>query len=133
MSYTVRVTREGEYWLAEVPDVPGANTFAKSIEGLRRSVSEAIVLMDDLADDTDVELRLEFSLADPTAARAVRVGDERARLLDLEREMRDRARELAMSLVTQGFSHRDTAALLNMTPGRVSQLVKPATDKGRAS
>jgi len=38
MSYTVHVTREGDIWLADVPSVPGAHTFARSLEGLARSV-----------------------------------------------------------------------------------------------
>jgi len=56
MSYTVLVTRDGDDWLADVPSVPGAHTFARSLEGLARSVREVVVLMDDLPDDAEVEL-----------------------------------------------------------------------------
>ncbi len=56
MSYTVLVTRDGENWLADVPSVPGAHTFARSLEGLPRSVREVVVLMDDLPDDAEVDL-----------------------------------------------------------------------------
>jgi predicted RNase H-like HicB family nuclease len=56
MSYAVLVTRDGDSWLADVPSVPGAHTFARSLEGLARSVREVVVLMDDLPDDAAVEL-----------------------------------------------------------------------------
>ena len=38
--YEVIVTREGDSWLADVPAVPGAHTFARSLAGLARSVRE---------------------------------------------------------------------------------------------
>ena len=56
MSYKVLVTRDGENWLADVPSVPGAHTFARSLEGLPRSVRDVVVLMDYLPDDAAVEL-----------------------------------------------------------------------------
>ncbi len=56
MSYAVLVTRDGDSWLADVPSVPGAHTFARSLEGLARSVREVVVLMNDLPDDAAVEL-----------------------------------------------------------------------------
>ena len=56
MSYAVLVTRDGDSWLADVPSVPGAHTFARSLEGLARSVREVVVLMDDLPDGAAVEL-----------------------------------------------------------------------------
>ncbi|GAB3884535.1 type II toxin-antitoxin system HicB family antitoxin [Terrabacter terrigena] len=50
-TYEVVVTREDGAWLADVPTVPGAHTFARSEAGLADSVREVIVLMDDLDDD----------------------------------------------------------------------------------
>ena len=60
MSYAVLVTRDGDSWLADVPSVPGAHTFARSLEGLPRTVREVVVLMDDLPDDAVVELDFHF-------------------------------------------------------------------------
>ena len=60
MSYAVLVTRDGDSWLADVPSVPGAHTFARSLEGLARSVREVVVLMNDLPDDAAVELDFHF-------------------------------------------------------------------------
>jgi predicted RNase H-like HicB family nuclease len=60
MSYTVLVTRDGDNWLADVPSVPGAHTFARSLVGLAKSVREVVVLMDDLPDVAAVELDFHF-------------------------------------------------------------------------
>ena len=60
MSYTVLVTRDGDNWLADVPSVPGAHTYARSLEGLARSVREVVVLMDDLPAVAAVELDFHF-------------------------------------------------------------------------
>lgn len=53
--YEVKVTREDGSWLADVPAVPGAHTFARSLAGLARSVREVIILMADLDDDATPE------------------------------------------------------------------------------
>lgn len=39
------VTREGSSWLADIPAVPGAHTFARSQAGLAKFVREVIILM----------------------------------------------------------------------------------------
>lgn len=123
MSYVVKVTREGSNWLAEVPDLDGSATFAKSLRGLRTSVREIIILMADLEDDADPDFRFEYELGDQTATDAAHIGDERVRIADREREIQRDAERAARSLVDAGYSHRDAAVLLHMTPGRVSQLV----------
>lgn len=46
-TYRVVVTREDGRWLADVPDVPGAHTWANSLNALRKAVREVIALMDD--------------------------------------------------------------------------------------
>jgi len=60
MSYEVEVTREGSQWLADVPAVPGAHTFANSLDALRDSVREVIVLMADLPNDATPEYYFTF-------------------------------------------------------------------------
>ncbi|PZS15523.1 MAG: hypothetical protein DLM57_12460 [Pseudonocardiales bacterium] len=60
MSYEVVVTREDDAWLADVPSVPGAHTYARSLPSLFASAREVIVLMDDLDDDAQVEVDVRF-------------------------------------------------------------------------
>lgn len=42
LAYQAKVTREGKHWLAEFPDCPGCQTFAKSEAELRLMASEAL-------------------------------------------------------------------------------------------
>ncbi len=65
VNYDVRVTREAGAWLADVPDVPGAHTFASSLAGLSKSVREVVVLMTDQADDAAVDITFTFDVAMP--------------------------------------------------------------------
>jgi predicted RNase H-like HicB family nuclease len=63
-TYRVTVTRERDAWLADVPDVPGAHTFAHSLSTLERNIREVIVLMtdrpDEALDDFDLDVRYEI-------------------------------------------------------------------------
>jgi len=122
MTYQVVVTREGSQWLADVPSVPGAHTFANSIDGLRRSVREAIVLMDDLPDDADPGIELRFDVHDDAVRAAVEVAHRRDELAADEAELRTATLHAIRALKAEGYSVRDVAALVGVTPGRVSQI-----------
>jgi predicted RNase H-like HicB family nuclease/DNA-binding XRE family transcriptional regulator len=52
MRYPAIVTREGKYYLAEFPDLPGCQSFAESMEDLAREARDALTvrLRTDLAD-----------------------------------------------------------------------------------
>lgn len=58
MTYTVHINREDGTWLADVPAVSGAHTFARTLDELVQSVREVIVLMDDLPDEAQVDIDL---------------------------------------------------------------------------
>jgi hypothetical protein len=138
--YRVNVTREREAWLADVPDVAGAHTFARSLSALQRSVREVIVLMtdrpDDALDDFDLDLRYEIgdSSAAVAAARRARAEAERAERASAE-AIRQAVAELPASL-----SVRDVAALLGVSHQRVAQVRtehsrsrRPAFGQGKAA
>lgn len=59
-SYRVRVTQEDGAWLAEIPDLEGGHTYARTLAGLDRAVREVIVLADDLPDEAIPDLVLEW-------------------------------------------------------------------------
>lgn len=123
MTYEVRVSREGDKWLADVPQVRGAHTFAKSLEGLERSVREVIQLMDDDRDEaTEIAVDFVFAEIDGPVRSAYLAGQERRELATRERELQDRTRALVAELIDQGVSGRDAARILAITNGRVSQL-----------
>jgi len=138
--YWVNVTRERDAWLADVPDVPGAHTFARSLSALQRSVREVIVLMtdrpDDALDDFDLDVRYEIddSSAAVAAARRARVEAEQA-----ERASAEAIRH-AVAGLPASLSVRDVAALLGVSHQRVAQVRaettrsrRPAGGRGKAA
>lgn len=127
MSYRVVVTREGEHWLADVPELEGAHTFARTLTGLDRAVREVVVLAADLPDEAieTVELEWDIHTGDPeldAAAAAAR----RARAEKDEAERRAaKATERALhrlEATRQGMSRRDLGLLLGLSHQRVQQI-----------
>lgn len=123
--YSVTITREGDNWLTDVEGVPGAHTFGRSLESLLRSVREVVILMDDLPDDAEVALRCRYDVADGLVKAAAELGELRRQLAAQAAALVERT-GMARNLVAHHVSMRDTAALLDITPGRVSQLAKAA-------
>jgi len=131
-TYRVVVTREDSAWLADVPDLEGAHTFARSLARLDRSVREMIELAADLPDDTVGGLRLDYRFQTGDAAVDDVAGEVRAlraKADELATTASRRTAEAARQLVEHGLSVRDTAIALGISPQRVSQL----TDTVRAS
>jgi DNA-directed RNA polymerase specialized sigma24 family protein len=121
--YEVIVTREDDAWLADVPSVPGAHTFARSLRGLAKSVREVIILMDDLDDDATPEVAFTYQVDDPAVQDAAAVGRERRATRELEDKLVAHTSDAVTALAREGYSVRDAAALLDLTAGRVSQLL----------
>lgn len=63
--YQVHVTREGDQWLADVPELEGTQTYAPNLTALDRYVREAIVLGADLPDEAMTRLELTYSVVRP--------------------------------------------------------------------
>jgi len=129
-TYRVVVTREDGHWLADVPSLEGAHTYARSLPTLDQAVREIVVLATDLPDEAMPTLVLdyEYHTGDDTL-------DTTAREV---RQLRRQADELAAvaaartggavaELVARGLSVRDVAALLGISPQRVSQLTVRAS------
>lgn len=122
-AYEVLVTREGHSWLADVPAVPGAHTYARSLAGLAKSVREVIVLMADLDDEDTPELTFTYKVSDEVVQEAAAVGRERREARELEQTLMAHTSAAVARLARKGYSVRDAATLLSLTPGRVSQLL----------
>jgi hypothetical protein len=121
--YQVQVTREGDQWLADVPELEGTQTYASNLTSLERYVREIIVLGADLPDEAIGELDLSWSydVGDPLIDQANRLRAERADLAAKEKVLEQETRELAVQL-TRNYSVRDTGPLLGISHQRVSQL-----------
>jgi predicted RNase H-like HicB family nuclease len=59
-AYRVVVTRDDSHWLADVPELQGAHTYARSLPTLDQAVREVIVLAADLPDEAMPELVLDY-------------------------------------------------------------------------
>ena len=128
--YRVVVTREDGQWLADVPGLRGAHTFARSLPSLDQAVREVVVLAADLPDEVmpDLVLDYEYHTGDPDLdAAALEVRRLRRQADDLAAAAAARTGEAAGQLVAQGLSVRDVAALLGISPQRVSQLTARAS------
>lgn len=130
--YEVSVTREGRRWTAEVVGLPGADAQARSLVALVKHASEAIRRVQGLPDDEEVEVRLAFT-GDLAAIRdVIAIADQRRRLDAELRALQVATLEAVFRLRAESFSARDIAALIGITPGRVSQLLGPRKQKGPA-
>jgi predicted RNase H-like HicB family nuclease len=120
--YDVIITSEGGSWLADVPAVPGADTFARSLTSLAKSIREVIILIAELDDQAKPELTFTYQVSDEVVP-AVAVGRERRQARELEKALMAHTSAAVVRLARECYSVRDAAALLALTPGRVSQLL----------
>lgn len=127
--YDVSVTRRGKRWQADVTDLPGAQTHAGSLPALVRRATEAIRRDKEIPTEQDVELRLAFA-GDLSAIRdVIAIADQRRRLDAELKALQVATLEAVFRLKAELFSVRDIAALIGITPGRVSQLIAPRKQK----
>jgi len=127
--FRVVVTREDGRWLADVPELQGAHTYARSLPSLDQAVREVVVLAADLPDEAMPELVLDYDYhtGDPELdATALEVRRLRRQADDLATAAAARTGQVAAQLVARGLSVRDVAALLGISPQRVSQLTAKA-------
>ncbi|WP_428342186.1 HicB family toxin-antitoxin system [Mycobacterium sp.] len=123
--YKVDITREGRWWMVHIPEVKGltqarrlseAPTMAREYIALDRGIPLGEVIVEVVS--VRVKAPANRELLEP----AREIKDLRAQAIELERTSVDQAREYAHWLVTQGVPVRDIAALLDISPQRVSQL-----------
>jgi predicted RNase H-like HicB family nuclease len=127
MSYHVVVTRDGDGWMADVDAIPGTHTWAKTLRALDRNIREVIGMVEDLPRSAEpgLDLDIEYRTGDPDLDS--RSSQLRARRREIERnaaEVASETRELAGQLSGQ-LPVSDTAVLLGVSKGRVTQLQVP--------
>ena len=64
VTYTVEVTREGDAWIADVTNLAGAHTYAKSLTALHAAAEEVIRLVADLGDDHQITVTYSYENVD---------------------------------------------------------------------
>ncbi|MDR1188949.1 MAG: helix-turn-helix domain-containing protein [Bifidobacteriaceae bacterium] len=130
--YTVQVTREGDKWLGEVVGLAGAHTFAGSLLSLDKAIREVIALVEDLPTGAEAGLDLDwdFSAVSPEAVRAGALGGQRRRHERAHRSIVTKTQQTVVQLAQSGWSHRDIAAVLGISPGRVSRVLREHSAPG---
>lgn len=122
MKVTAKVTRSGDWWAIEVPEVPGVFTQAKRLDQVEDMVRDAVALMTDarppeitvelipvLPRDIEGDLRTARDLANQAAVLQAQASAATRRVVVELRE-------------NEGLSVRDVGRLLKLSPQRVSQL-----------
>ena len=132
-AYRVVVTREDDHWLADVPELQGAHTYARNLPTLDQAVREVIVLADDMPDEAmpDLVIEYDYHTGDPELdTTALEVRQLRSEADELAAAAASRTSQAVAKLVARGLSVRDVAALLGISPQRVSQLTAKASLPG---
>ena len=126
-TYRVRVTRDVDgSWLADVPDLQGAHTFARTLPRLDQYVREVIVLAADLPEAAmpDLDLVWEVDTGDPELDGALAaVRDTRRQVAETLEWLERSTAAGATDLGARGYSVRDAAVLLGVSPARAGQLM----------
>ncbi|MCS6561149.1 MULTISPECIES: sigma factor-like helix-turn-helix DNA-binding protein [Curtobacterium] len=122
MTYTSRAHREGNWWIVQNDQFPGAISQVRRLDLAADAQREAIAFVAQVdQDDVTVVIRAELepalarSLEEATALRAEAEAKE-ARALSLRRA-------IAVSLQDDGLTLRDIAVVLGVSYQRVHQLV----------
>jgi predicted RNase H-like HicB family nuclease/predicted XRE-type DNA-binding protein len=137
-TYRVVVTREGDAWLADEPDLEGTHTWAKNLPSLDRNIREAIALAEDLPESFDegsLDLDYSYDMGDAELnAVTTELRAERERIQREERYLAERTATVAAQLTKRSLSVRDVARLLGVSPQRISQVApKKATSSDRTA
>jgi DNA-directed RNA polymerase specialized sigma subunit len=126
MTYHITVTREDSSWLGTVPGLTGAHTFANTLHGLDVAMREVIALVEDLPEGAENTLALDWdftALDDAAINEAAALAKQRRTLNEERHVLTKRTREMVDEFTGRGWSVRETADLLGISPGRVSQLM----------
>lgn len=122
--YTVTATRDGGWWSLIAADVDGREVASQSrrLDQADGAIREAIALVLDV-DEHSFEVDIVPQLDEE------KVSDETFELLELRQELAElteRSRRLTPKAVAElraaGLTVRDVAALVGVTPSRISQI-----------
>jgi hypothetical protein len=119
-TYNATASREGKWWLITVEGV--GVTQARSLRDARRAARGLISAMLDL-DEDEIAVEVDPVLDQQLAAK---VRYARVKVSDLDRQQREAAaasRHAARALIEAGLTGADAAAVLEISPQRVSQIL----------
>jgi hypothetical protein len=127
--YKVEVTRDGRWWMIDVPEI-GQLTQARRVDEIEDMARSLISISTDIPlDQVAVNVaHIAVNGLGDVACRAHSIVEHRKRAAaDLEAAQRDAAC-YAHELIRAGITVRDTGSLLDLSGQRVSQLAQVAAD-----
>ena len=128
MTYTARARRSGAWWAIDIPELPGVYSQARRLDRVGPMARDAIALFLDV-DPATLDIRVETNLPSDLRRDVDAVGRLRAEADRLQVESSGAMRQLAHELRGRGLSVRDAAAILGISHQRVSQLVRPESER----
>jgi hypothetical protein len=123
-TYTARVTRDGRWWIIDIPELD-VTTQARRFRDVPRMAAESIALTTD-ASMHDIQVTIDVAdvagidLADSVAA----ITSARRQRDELEARLSEEVRSLAQRLAAAGITVRDIGDLLGISFQRAHQLIK---------
>ena len=121
MELVAECERYEGWWIVTVPGVRGLHTQVRRLDQVEAMVKDAAsLLLDRPEDDFTVVVVPKLPSADQRKIDEAKAA--RARLSDAEQAMAKTSRVAVSDLRAQGLTVRDVAALMGVTPSRVSQL-----------
>ena len=126
-SYEVRVTREGRWWMIEIPELDGL-TQARRLDEVEKMAREYVaVTLDVPLSQVAVSISAVEVAGQDVLETMVLVDELRRHAKQLEDLVADLAREFASALTDAKVPVRDVSKLLGVSHQRVSQLVQAGT------
>ena len=121
MELTAKCERYEGWWVVDVPAVRGLHTQVRRLDQVEAMVKDAASLLLSRP-ESDFTVTVVPSLPDAEQRRIDAARAARARLAAAEAEAAVASRSIVADLRAQGFTVRDVASLLGVTPARISQL-----------
>lgn len=119
--YDATAAREGDWWIVTVPDV--GVTQVRRLSQAAEMAADLVAAMLDIP-KTGFAVSVTAQLPPKIQAQARKAKVRTRQAADLQKEAAALSRSVAKTLVDSGLSGADVAAVLGVSPQRVSQLVK---------
>ena len=127
--FNVRASREGDWWFLEVDGVEGGFSQARRLDQVDRTIRDLLSLLLEIpSDDVDLRVHIDWPAG-------LREASGRARQAREEAEHAREAatiemRRAAAAAVDAGFTVRDVAELLEVSPQQISSCASPSRRRG---
>ncbi|KAB8295612.1 type II toxin-antitoxin system HicB family antitoxin [Bifidobacterium avesanii] len=120
MNVTAQAARSGKWWAISVPEIPGLFTQVRNLDEADDMVRDAARMMGIEVDAVTVQPQLN----DETATLIHELNQARRTAKTMQERASSLTRDTARTLRGEGLTLRDVAAIIGLTPQRVSVLLR---------